>query len=138
MVGTEEAMFQPMFLTREKFESSTKVFRKMMTGKTQSKRLNFLPGPVAIKKEVEQAFYNPPISHRSSDFMENIKIVRERLCELVNAEHAQIVVGTGTLANDLVAAHLKKLSGKGLILANGEFGYRLIDHAERMNLRTKR
>ena len=133
MVGTREAMFQPMYLTQERFETSSKAFRKMMTGKTQ-KQLNFLPGPVAIKREVEQAFYNPPISHRSSDFMENIKVVRERLCGLVNAEHAQIVVGTGTLANDLVAAQLKKLPGKGLILANGEFGYRLIDHAERMNL----
>jgi aspartate aminotransferase-like enzyme len=135
MVGTKEAMFQPMYLTLEKFETSSKAFRKMMmVRKKQSKRLNFLPGPVAIKREVEQAFCNPPISHRSSDFMEDIKIVRKKLCQLVNAENAQIVVGTGTLANDLVAAQIKKLSGKGLILANGEFGYRLMDHAERMNL----
>lgn len=132
MVGTEGAMYQPMYLTEEKFVTSTKAFTKMMMPKKDpSKQLNFLPGPVAMKKEVEYAFRHTAISHRSEDFVKEMKLVRERLCKLVNANHAQILVGTGTLANDLIAAQLTKLPGKGLILANGEFGYRLIDHAQR-------
>ncbi len=135
MVGTEGAMFQPMYLTEEKFGTSTKAFSKVMKEKKDSsKQLNFLPGPVAIRKEVEEAFKKSAISHRSDEFMEEMNVVRARLCELVNAKHAQIIVGTGTLANDLIAAQLKQLPGKGLILANGEFGYRLIDHAGRHEL----
>ncbi|MFD1032487.1 aminotransferase class V-fold PLP-dependent enzyme [Metaplanococcus flavidus] len=134
MVGTAEALFQPMYLTKEKFETSTKAFSKTIPKDMRSKPINFLPGPVAVHKEVKEAFGKTSISHRSDDFIEEMKSVRRRLCELVNANHAQIVVGTGTLANDLVAAQMKKLPGKGLILANGEFGYRLIDHAARLGL----
>ncbi|WP_164668691.1 aminotransferase class V-fold PLP-dependent enzyme [Virgibacillus doumboii] len=134
MVGTEGANYQPMYLTKEKFETTSKVFSKMMQKKRLSEPINFLPGPVAINKDVEQAFRKAAISHRSGDFIKEMKTVQNQLCELVNARYAQIVVGTGTLANDLVAAQIKKLPGRGLIIANGEFGYRLIDHAERLNL----
>lgn len=135
LVGTKDAMFQPMYLTKEKFETSTKAFRKLMEQhRNVSKGLNFLPGPVTMKKEVEKAFRRPAVSHRSTDFIKEMKTVREKLCKLVEAKNAQVVVGTGTLANDLVAAQIKKLSEKGLILSNGEFGSRLMDHADRMNL----
>ena len=45
-----------------------------------------------------------------------------------------ILQGSGTLANDAVAAQLSLIDGTGLVLANGEFGERLIDHAERFSL----
>jgi aspartate aminotransferase-like enzyme/GNAT superfamily N-acetyltransferase len=135
MVGTTGAMFQPMYLTEKKFETSTKAFTKLMKQKKNlPKRMNFLPGPVEVQKEVEYAFGKTAISHRSDEFSKEMKAARAKLCELVNADHAQIVIGTGTLANDLVGAQLKKLPGKALVLANGEFGYRLIDHAERLGL----
>ena len=135
MVGTKEAMFQPMYLTKEKFETTSKAFTKMMMRQnTRMKKINFLPGPVAIHKEVEQAFNQPAISHRSCDFIQEVETVITKLCELVRAKYAQIAVGTGTLSNDLVAAQIKQLPGHGLILANGEFGYRLIDHAKRFAL----
>ncbi|WP_316572708.1 aminotransferase class V-fold PLP-dependent enzyme [Neobacillus sp. YIM B06451] len=135
MVGTTGAMFQPMYLTEEKFETSTKAFTRLMKQKKKPlKRMNFLPGPVEVKKEVEFAFGKTAISHRSDEFSKEMKAVRAKLCDLVNANNVQIVIGTGTLANDLVGAQLKKLPGKGLVLANGEFGYRLIEHAERLGL----
>lgn len=43
--------------------------------------------------------------------------------------------GTGTLANDVVAAQLSLIGGKGLILVNGEFGWRLTDHAKRFGMK---
>lgn len=135
MVGTEGAMFQPMYLTKEKFETTSKAFSKLMQKKRPMKPLNFLPGPVAIHSDVELAFIQSAVSHRSHDFIEEMKTVRTKLCGLVNANHAEIAVGTGTLANDLVAAQIQKLPGRGLILANGEFGCRLIDHAARWSLR---
>ncbi|MBI4645500.1 MAG: alanine--glyoxylate aminotransferase family protein [Bacteroidia bacterium] len=45
-----------------------------------------------------------------------------------------MVTGSGTLANDVIAGQLSLLPGKGLILSNGEFGDRLIDHAKRIKL----
>jgi aspartate aminotransferase-like enzyme len=45
-----------------------------------------------------------------------------------------LLLGSGTLGNDVVAAQLKLLPGRGVVLSNGEFGDRLIDHAQRMGL----
>src|SRR5206468_2849276 len=56
------------------------------------------------------------------------------LCALVNARHVQIMTGSGTLANDVVAGQLSLESARGLILSNGEFGERLLDHARRADL----
>ncbi|MDQ0217321.1 aminotransferase class V-fold PLP-dependent enzyme [Peribacillus cavernae] len=135
LIENGDARFQPMFLTKEQFESSTKAFRRMMNRKVPSgKLLNFLPGPVPVHKEVEKAFAMPPISHRSQLFLNEMKEVRYKLRLYVNANFAQVVVGTGTLANEFIAAQLTRLPGKGLILANGEFGYRLINHARRFKL----
>jgi len=44
-------------------------------------------------------------------------------------------VGSGTLANDAIAGQLSLAAGPGLILTNGEFGDRLVDHAARFGLR---
>ena len=44
-------------------------------------------------------------------------------------------IGFGTLANEAIAAQLSLSLTPGLILSNGEFGQRLIDHAKRWGLR---
>ena len=43
-------------------------------------------------------------------------------------------MGSGTLANDVVAAQISLLNAPGVIVSNGEFGERLIDHATRMQI----
>jgi aspartate aminotransferase-like enzyme len=60
--------------------------------------------------------------------------VRRRLCELVGLPNVQLLVGSGTLANDAVGAQLSLLAGRGLVLSNGEFGERLIEQAGRFGL----
>ena len=45
------------------------------------------------------------------------------------------MVGSGTMANDVVAAQLSRLDAPGVIVTAGEFGERLLDHADRMGLR---
>jgi len=54
---------------------------------------------------------------------------------LTNASHAQLLLGTGTLANDAIAAQLSLDGRPGLALTNGEFGERLVDHARRFGLK---
>jgi aspartate aminotransferase-like enzyme len=57
------------------------------------------------------------------------------LCELVGANHVEIMVGSGSLANDVIAGQISLLDSPGVVLANGEFGRRLMDHATRFSLR---
>jgi aspartate aminotransferase-like enzyme len=95
---------------------------------------NFLTGPVALRPEVRAAFLAAPVSHREPAFLEMMSRTRESLNALVNASHVALLVGSGTLANDAVAAQLKSIEGTGLVLTNGEFGERLVDHARRWNL----
>jgi len=94
----------------------------------------YLPGPVALTQDVRATLADPPASHRDAPFLELMSRTRTALSSLANASHVVLMVGTGTLANDAVAAQLQYIEGSGLILSNGEFGGRLIDHARRWNL----
>ena len=130
-VGTADALYQPMFLTLEALQR-TDLFRS--AGMRTRRAANFLPGPVAIDAEVLAAAAATPISHREPAFIEQLRQVRKRLAQLVRAPHAVLLLGTGTLGNDVVAAQLRCMDGPGVVLSNGEFGERLIDHARRWNL----
>ena len=92
------------------------------------------PGPVAMPASVVEAFGRPPLSHRSPEFLGLMRRVRQRLCDLTHAEHCAVMVGSGTLSNDVVAAQLSQLESAGVIVSAGEFGERLLDHARRMGL----
>ena len=126
-VGTEEAMYIPMIIVHDTFEQGA------------AKRLglpmvNLLPGPVSIAESVQQALGKEPVSHRSPAYAQLLTSTTDMLKELTGANHVQLLQGTGTLANDAVAAQLSRIAGKGLILVNGEFGRRLTDHAKRFGL----
>lgn len=123
LTGEEGAQFQPMYLTKENFERSTKAFKRLMARSSEeSGQHSFLPGPVPIHDNVKNAFAKEAVSHRNHDFIEDLKELRSHLCRMTGAAFAEVIVGTGTLSNDLVAAQLKNMEGNGLILANGEFG----------------
>ena len=137
LVGTNGARFQPMYLTPGSyfnFKKSTKVLTGDKNGIQKNEKILLQPGPVKVKKEVEEAFRTEPLSHRSAEFKKILEDTRKRLCSLTNSNFAQVLMGSGTHANDQVAAQLSLLGGKGLILLNGEFGDRLTDHAKRFNL----
>jgi aspartate aminotransferase-like enzyme len=53
---------------------------------------------------------------------------------MTHARQVEIFLGSGTLANDAVAAQLSVSGQRGLVLSNGEFGERLIDQARRVGL----
>jgi len=96
---------------------------------------NFLPGPVTIRKEVLKELSKLPVSHRLDSFVDDVSELRSDLCEIVSANFCQIITGSGTLANDMIACQLKLLKEHGLVLNNGEFGERLVDHASRSQLK---
>lgn len=135
LVGNGDAQFQPMYVTLETFEVTAREFLRSSPARSfHPNAVNFLPGPVAIRREVRRAFEQAPESHRGDSFKKDFQAVKGILCQLVRAKNMQLFMGSGTLANDIIAAQLSLLDGPGLILSNGEFGERLVDHGRRMGL----
>lgn len=128
-VGTAQAQYQPMMLTLERFRD-----RGPRLLASHARGVSLLPGPVRVAPGVRDELAADPVSHRADAFTRCLADVRRRLCELASARHAAVLLGSGTLANDVVAAQLAHHGGRGLVLANGEFGERLADHAARAKL----
>lgn len=134
-VGPPEAQYQPMYLTIEEFqEHAAPILNDVSAAERSLNPLILLPGPVSIRQDVRRALASPPISHRSEAFRDRLSQVKRLLCRLVQAQHVEIMLGSGTLANDAIAAQLSLETDPGVILSNGEFGSRLIDHARRLRL----
>lgn len=123
-VGTEEARYLPMVLTRQ----DSAVFRERL----REQNMVFFPGPVALKKPLIPS----TISHRSVKFQQELEHMKGELCKLAKAKYVIPLVGTGTLANDAMLGQLKSefLHEAGLVLVNGEFGDRLHNQAKQWGL----
>jgi aspartate aminotransferase-like enzyme len=134
VVGTPEASFQPMYLTIEAYEKSIRRVIEPKPAYKAKRKMLLLPGPVEISPNVRLAFNEPTISHRSQEFFKIHRDTKKFLCRLANAKNVAILMGSGTLANDVIAAQLSLKSGKGLVLSNGEFGERIINQAKRFAL----
>lgn len=137
LVGKQGALYQPMYIdvaSAVKLKRRSQVFQPKRGSEVERMLFNYLPGPVSIAQGVLQASSDEPNSHRNQKFVEDFNQLRKELCQKLNAQNVQIMMGSGTLANDVVAAQLSTLPGKGLILVNGEFSERLQDHASRAGL----
>jgi len=136
LVGSGDAQFQPMYVTLETFEVTAREFLRSSPARSfHPSAVNFLPGPVTVRREVRRAFEQAPESHRSEGFKKDFQAAKQILCELVRAGNVELFMGSGTLANDVVAGQLSLLDQPGLVLSNGEFGSRLVDQARRFNLK---
>jgi aspartate aminotransferase-like enzyme len=91
--------------------------------------ISFMPGPIQLPAAVREAFIAEPVSHRAPDFVADVQRVKAALCARVNARYVEIFFGSATVANEALAAQLTLLPGRGLMLANGEFGVRLVEQA---------
>lgn len=123
-VGSQEAMFLPMVLTRQQFEES-------LQQRLAKENYTFYPGPV---KQNGTILYSE-LSHRSQAFEALYERMTNRLVQLSGAPYVATLVGSGTLANEVMLGQLKEQQlGRGLILTNGEFGERLHKQAQRWSL----
>jgi aspartate aminotransferase-like enzyme/predicted N-acetyltransferase YhbS len=134
LVGTEDAQYQPMYLTLEAYaelKTRSRSFAKESPelANDDTMAFNFLPGPVDFSKQVQEVCSNKPCSHRGELFVKDFQKARQLLCELSGAAQVQILMGPGTLANDAIAGQLALLCKTGLILVSGEFGRRLVKNA---------
>ena len=97
------------------------------------KPISFLSGPVMIAPKVSKAFAQDAISHRSTEFSKLLNEVRNKLKIITKAKYSTLMMGSGSLANEAIAAGLSTLKSEfGLIISNGE---RLINQATRHNLK---
>jgi aspartate aminotransferase-like enzyme len=98
------------------------------------KPVNLSTGPVGITKEVQEALFQVPLSHRSSEFKELFHATTRLLCKEFNVKETFLLSGSGSLANEAMLQEIKELNGQGLILSNGEFGNRLVCQAQSVGL----
>lgn len=96
--------------------------------------INFLPGPVKFHPDIFKDLATFSLSHRTEAFKQIFNDTCHLLCQMTQAKHTALLMGSGTLANEIIAAQLSTLKGKGLILSNGEFGERLVEQASRFAL----
>ncbi len=134
LVGSVEARFQPMYVLLEAFETATHQILHHQPHATRPSVVSFLPGPVTVRRPVRQAFAHAPESHRTDRFVEQLESTKRILCACVGARRAELLLGSGTLANDVIVGQLSLESRRGIVLSNGEFGDRLIDQAQRFQL----
>lgn len=106
------------------------------TPHTAQNMVCLLPGPVTIAQAVHDAFHRPPIYHRGPEFLDLYEQVRDRLAKMTHSRNVAVLNGSGTLANEVVAATLaaEARPSRGLLLVNGEFGFRLSRQAARFGL----
>src|SRR3989442_329330 len=128
LVGSKDAQYQPMYLTLEEFEEvATPLLNVASAADRALNPISFLPGPVSLRPEIRAALDKFPLSHRCDKFKEEVALTKTLLCQLVRAQRVEILLGSGTLANDVIAAQLALLPAPGIILSNGHFGNRLVD-----------
>ena len=135
VVGDDNAPYQPMYRPVGNVGAEFAGLFHDSVDPPSGDPVILTPGPVAMPDAVVRAFRRPPLSHRSPEFAALMQSVRRRLRALTSASHCAVMVGSGTLANDVVAAQLTRLHAPGVIVTAGEFGERLLDHANRMSLR---
>lgn len=139
-VSSGAASFIPMTLNLDdppqSFVRAAQLFLDHKTRPRSSAMLSLMPGPVEVSLPVREAFARRPISHRCPEFLEAYERVRSRLSALGSGMKVALMVGGGTTANDAVALQWSAMVGNrpGVVLANGEFGNRLVGQAGRASL----
>jgi len=127
-VGSVDAEYQPMLLRREALNTSLRSVAHARPAGEGLAAAPFSPSLPRVVPAVLQAAAVHPRAHRGRTVMATLRRIRERLCAATGAEDVQVLAGTGTLANDAIAAQLARRPGRGLVLVNGEFGERLAAH----------
>lgn len=128
LVGTPGAEYQPMYAKTEQMEAQA---GHLLAPGHRDEPATFQPGPVGMLPSVRERVATPPSSHRAAPFARDLAVIREALGAMTNAPHVAVSCGSGTLANDMVAGQIAVSGESAVVIADGEFGWRLVDHARR-------
>ena len=137
LTGNPGAFFQPMGISIERFSEKVAWIGSQGEAPTPGAGHSYkcvLPSLAQVHPDVIRVAATAPQPHRSREVVAVLENCRERLVKMARAEDVQVMLGSGTLANDAIAQQLRFIGGQGVVLSNGEFGDRLIDHVKRANL----
>lgn len=135
-----EVAFAPMRLRLADVPSSfTRVLHgALQRGDAERSAQEWLPGPPRLAGPVAAVLRERPLYHRDPAFLDAFREVRRALSAWTDGMEAAPFAGSGTAANDGLAALLARLprtrGRRGLVLSNGEFGARLVRHARAAGL----
>jgi 2-aminoethylphosphonate-pyruvate transaminase len=98
----------------------------------QMERGNYLfcPGPVNVDDRVREACLHPQVGHRVPYFESVIATLQKNLLQVFKAGEDHVILlitGSGTAANESVINSCFTADDKVLVVAAGEFGYRLAE-----------
>jgi len=89
----------------------------------------FLPGPVEVEQEILEEMATPPIGHRTGDFRELFREIREKL-KPVFGTSGEIFIFPSSATGAMEAAIRNCVGTKVLCLVNGAFGKRWAEIAK--------
>lgn len=93
------------------------------------------PGPTPVPEEVLLEMAKPMIHHRTSEFSEIFRYVREKIKPLFGTKNdVLILAGSGTLGMEAAITNTMNPKDKILVVNAGKFGKRWIDIAKRFHI----
>jgi 2-aminoethylphosphonate-pyruvate transaminase len=103
-------------------------------------RLLFTPGPLTTSASVKAAMQHD-LGSRSPEFIELVTRIRRELLEIAGVSQesgyeAVLMQGSGTFALEAVLSSVIPPEGRLLVLANGAYGERMVQIAERFKIAT--
>jgi 2-aminoethylphosphonate-pyruvate transaminase len=90
----------------------------------------FCPGPVNVDDRVRRACLHPQVGHRVPFFENVLANLQEKLHQVFQAGEDHVILlitGSGTAANETVISSCFTKDDEVLVVAAGEFGYRLVE-----------
>ncbi|MDA0667885.1 MAG: GNAT family N-acetyltransferase [Planctomycetota bacterium] len=137
-IADGKVAFTPMRVRLDKLPSGLKRLASRQSTHHTTQTVSLLPGPARLNQATLRAAASAPAYHRADPFLQRYREVQNNLSKWMDGHGIALFPGGGTLANDVLAQTLLRLPDAaqrpGLILCNGEFGTRLIDHARGANL----
>jgi 2-aminoethylphosphonate-pyruvate transaminase len=102
--------------------------------------LLFTPGPLTTSASVKTAMQHD-LGSRSPEFVELVARIRRELLEIAGVSQesgyeAVLMQGSGTFAIEAVLSSVIPPEGRLLVLANGAYGERMVQIAERLKIAT--
>jgi 2-aminoethylphosphonate-pyruvate transaminase len=102
--------------------------------------LLFTPGPLTTSASVKAAMQHD-VGSRSSEFIDLVAQIRAQLLKIAGVSQesgyeAVLMQGSGTFAIEAVLSSVIPPEGRLLVLANGAYGQRLLQIAERLKIAT--
>lgn len=102
------------------------------------KKVLLNPGPVSSTESIRQALMAEDICPKEDEFINLMKDVRKKLCEVVHADYhkydAVLYCGSGTLVLEAVLVSMLPANKKVLMLENGTYAHKSMNIPKAYNL----